>query len=1224
MGRIESQSKARSSLAHRLLRWITQAKRRLRLQEILCAFSVEDEELDPDNKPHPDILLRVCHGLVVVDDVDDTVGLVHTTAYEFLKSIKDLGQEGDLDIARTSLQYLTMKHTSNPCATSREMLRQLQSLEFFEYSAKYWGHHISMPDQERQLEGLITKLLSDDRKRNSAFQALQYQLEFAGSSSGEDVLQSMPKDLGALHVAAYWGLAHMARIFLAKGESVCGLDSHKWTPLHWACCQSHPDVVDLLIAVGADVNAQDIQGWTPLFWAAFKGDAELVHLLLSHGANHLLRSTLGWTALHWAVSSGHSETVKIFLEHHARAETEEPLLFKMSIQSVIAYAEGILPVQVAAEGQDLEIFNLLVQHLETPGGVVGDAKFNMIWATAKFDSPASNNPWRTLTKGERTNGRESTLPRLTGSYADKSEKYRTDPTEWKTVLLVSAVRDGQLSSVQLLAKAGANVNSALYAAACRRDPSYVRCLLENGADPNKPSYGRFPLHEAVLNGFLETTAALIDGGADVNNAVPPGNSDGRFGRRRRYEHRPTMQDGATPLIQACGFLFDSKSPDLSLEMALLLLSYGADLGLKDTSGMTALHYAAMRPHLSLIKLLVSSGCPVDVRDEKGRLPIHCLGNITGSLSDKTREYQIDTSHMPEVIRIILDVAHCSAFPHMLEVPVHRGPTAVDDDRTVQSGQEEEGLTPMGIALATKQWEIAVIFHALGAQIPHNMDLGPIVAAAIADFAVDAVDILLDNGAHIATDAIHTLLGALLARRSDGEAVDDALYPRFKRLLGRIVAAGAEVDSHSADGDTALVIAARIPGNVNIVKDLANFGADVFAVSSLSFDPILTAAVYGDIECLSYLLDQAAAHPNENHWSNFSGELGETIVDPLTRLCLYLKSADDLNRTNKQGRTLLHLATERGNVPLIRSLLACGARPDIADERGWYAVHDAGATLNAAAIQALLHRGTSAEETVVQTDREKSFWLEIVAQPIEYPKCYGSPLNIFQLAIIRGSIQIAQYLLEYGVDPNMRLSELKGKEPVLYHAAKCGRCELVQLLLAHGASIEATDTFGWSPLHAACYFGHADIAKVLIEAGSDVHAETAKWNNDHVKPSGLYSGDNYRSQPLHLATMAGNADIVKILLDNGVDIYAQTECKDSWCRNSHGPTALHLALDTGEFYGREGEPLDEGRLRIAEWMVERGLMVQGIIPRFGLEQILMFKDFPDLWDALRAGEMEAGE
>ncbi|KAL4784159.1 ankyrin repeat-containing domain protein [Aspergillus varians] len=771
MGRIESQSKARNSLAHRLLRWMTHAKRRLRLQEVLCAFSVEDEELDPDNKPHPDILLRVCHGLVVVDDVDGTVGLVHTTAYEFLESIKDLGPEGDLDIARTSLQYLAMKHTSNPCATSGEMLRRLQSLEFFEYSAKYWGRHISTPDQERQLEGLITKLLSDDRKRNSVFQALQYQLEFADSSSGEDVLQSMPTNLGALHVAAYWGLAHTARSFLAKGESVCGLDSHKWTPLHWACCQSHPGVVKLLITVGADVNAQDIQGWTPLFWAAFKGDAHLVRLLLSHGANHLLRSTLGWTALHWAVSSGHSETVEIFLEHHARSEIQEATLFQMSMESVITYAEGIRPVQVAAEGQDLEIFNLLVRHLQTPGGVIGDAKFNMIWDSAKFDSPASSNPWRTMTKGERINGRERTLPTLTGSYADNSERYRTDPTEWKTVLLVSAVRDGQLASVRLLAKAGANVNSALYAAACRRDPSYVRCLLANGADPNKRSYGKFPLHEAVLNGFLETTAALIDGGADVNQAAPPRDSDDDMGPGRRF--RRLAQGGATPLIQACGFLFGSKGPDLSLEMGLLLLSHGADPGLRDASGMTALHYAAMRPHLPLIKLLVSSGGPVDVRDEKGRLPIHCLGDSTGSPSHKTREYQMYTSNMPEVVRIFLDAARRGAFPHMLDVPVRRGPTAVDDDRTVPSGKELEGLTPMGIALATKRWEIVVVFHALGAQPPLNMDLEPIVVAAIADLAVDAVDILLGYGAHIATNAIHTLLGALLARRSDGESVDPA-------------------------------------------------------------------------------------------------------------------------------------------------------------------------------------------------------------------------------------------------------------------------------------------------------------------------------------------------------------------------------------------------------------------------------------------------------------------
>ncbi|KAL4971954.1 ankyrin repeat-containing domain protein [Aspergillus desertorum] len=1218
MDRIESQSKERSSLARRLLRWVTYTKRRLKLQEILCAFSVEEgEELDPDNKPNPDVLLRACHGLVVVDRVDGTVGLVHTTAYEFFNNGNVLGHECDYDIARTSLQYLTMSDIS-PCITSTELLRQLEFREFLDYSARYWGQHIRGPDEECQLEGLITKLLRESQIRNGAFQVLQYRQEFADASLGEEMLQSIPTDLGALHVSAYWGLAHTTKILLAGGASVYEVDTHKWTALHWACSRSHAGVAEILVKNGADVNARDIQGWTPLFWAAFKGDDQITNLLLEHGANHLSRSTNGWTALHWAVSSGQPEAVKILLEHHARSQAKDTELLKMSIQDVIAYAESALPVEVAADGQDTEIFTLLAQHLQTPDGVVGDAQFNKIWADAKFDRPASENPWRTMTKGERYNGLESRLPRFTGPYADDSALYRKDAREWKTALLTSAIRDGQLSSARLLAKTGADVDSALFAAACRHDPNYVRCLLENGADPNKTSYGKIPLHEAVLNGFLDTTTALIDGGADVNQRVPPRRNS--FGTR--YGSGPAATHaGATPLIQACGFIFQS-NPELSLRMARLLIARGAIPKAKDASGMTALHYAVMKPYLPLIEFLVNSGCPVDGRDAKGRLPIHCLGSHTRSLSRRARLVggnQADTS-LVETARVLLHAEQGADSGNMLDMPVHRGLGAVDD-RTTSSSEEEknlEGLTPLEVALGANRWEVATALYSLGAHIPDGLDLAPIIAAAISDFAAEAVDLLLDHGAQASPGAVHLLLDALWYRLSEDKIVNEDLSHRFKHILGRVLRAGADVNFRSEDGDTVLTVAARAAGPVDVLRSLVDMGADVFSVSGSCFDSTLAATVYCDVECLVYLLNIAATNPREDHWSRILPELGESS-DPITRVCVCLERVGALDRINDKGRTILHLATEKGNTSLITNLLAHGASPDIMDAEGRYAVQYAGASSKTGVLQALL----PLETAVCGTAKTKAFWLEVLAQPVEDPGGFGQRHSIFELAVVPQSLETAQHLLEYGMDPNTRLSgPWHDGKPMLYYAAETGQSELVELLLAHGASIELTDFYGWTPLHAACYFGYTDIAKLLIETGSNVHAVTSEWNNNNVKPTGLYQADYYRAQPLHLATMAGNAGIVKMLLSKGVDAHAQIDDGNERCGSGLGPTALHLALDTGKFYGRRGRSLDADRLRIAQWLVDRGLMVQGVVSKWGLEQIWELKDFPDLWDALRTGEMEA--
>ncbi|KAL5000855.1 ankyrin repeat-containing domain protein [Aspergillus recurvatus] len=1192
MDRIESQSKARSFLARRLLGWITYAKRRLKLQEVRCAFSVEEgEELDPDNKPNPDILLRACHGLVVVDKVDGTLGLVHTTAYEFFRNGEVLSQKSDFDIARTSLQYLTMSDISL-CSTSTELLKRLESLEFLDYSARYWGRHICSPDEERQLQGLINKLLRESRVRNGAFQVLQYRQEFADGSLGEEMLQSIPTDLGTLHIAAYWGLVRTTEMLLADGASVYEVDSHKWTALHWACSRRHAGVAEILMNSGADVNARDIQGWTPLFWAAFNGDDRMATLLLNHGANHLSRSTHGWTALHWAVSSGHPEAVRILLEHHTRSQAKDTELLKMSIQEVIAYAESVLPVEVAADGHDAEIFSLLAEHLQTPEGDVGDAQFNKIWADAKFDEPASGNPWRTITKAEKYTGLEYIVPTF-------RDLYRDDATIWKTVLLLSAIRDGQLSSARLLAKTGADVDSGLYPAACRRDPSYVRCLLENGGDPNKPSHGKIPLHEAVLNGFVDTAAALIDGGADVNQR--------ELARNSREWDEGSRPGGATPLILACG-LISRKNPETFRDMARLLIARGADPKLGDASGKTVLHYAVMEPCLPLIELLVSSGCPVDARDVDGRLPVHYLGRRFSRVDRLSREDEEVWINLPEIVRILLDAKLGPGSPNVSVccrlAKVNGGATYPWDGE-----EDHEGHTPIGAALATGRWEVAIALHAAGACIPDYLDLNPIADAAIKDFAGDAVDFLLDHGAQPPADAVHILLDALSDRLYHDKTVNDVLQSQFKYILSKVVAEGADVFRLSEHGDTVLAAAAWISHNIDVVKDLVEIGADIFSVSDQCFEPILVVAAKGNTECLGYLLDYAAAHPRENHWSMLLHEIGQHS-DPFMRLCICLRKAQALDRTYGQGRTLLHLAAMNDNVSLITSLLACGARHDIADAQGLYAVHEAGLSFNAAALQALLSVSENADTALTGAETQKAFWLEVLAQRIDSPpwSC-RKPMSILELAVNEGKTEIAQRLLEYGMDPDARIQGWFYERPILYEAAATGQHELVEILLAHGAGVKVTDKSGWTPLHAACYFGHAAIARALIEAGSDIHAETAVWYNCDPEEW----GSPYKAQSLHLATMAGNAEIVQMLLVKGADPHALIKGRLHPSEGTdYGPTALHLAL----------AKLDEDRLRIAQWMVDRGLMVHGVVSNMGAQEIWKFKDFPDLWDALRAGEMAA--
>lgn len=411
--RIDSQSNAKRTLARRLMGWITYAKRRLRMEEILCAFAVEEDSDDIHNENflNPDLLLRLCVGLVVLDEKDGTLGMVHTSAYEFFRGRVLSSKETEIDIAKTCLHYLCISPLrEGPCKNSNEASKRFQKMSFLGYSARYWGKHLQEEDVEEELETRILKLLAHEKLRSSAFQALHYRDELKSELS-DAFFESIPTGQEELHVAAYWNLVHTAEVLLQRGVNPSPPDSQKWTPLHWACLNSHFPVAEIIVKNGADVNRQDSQGWTPLFWAAFVGNLNIVRLLLSNHANYLVRSALGWTALHWAISRGQYTIVKELLDHHLRYSLgSNAAIHKLSFADANLHAaEGIAPVRAAADAENLAIFDLLVTHLHTTGSKFGDPAFNEIWSKERFDVPVSN-PWRTLTKGERLSGPEVNVP----------------------------------------------------------------------------------------------------------------------------------------------------------------------------------------------------------------------------------------------------------------------------------------------------------------------------------------------------------------------------------------------------------------------------------------------------------------------------------------------------------------------------------------------------------------------------------------------------------------------------------------------------------------------------------------------------------------------------------------------------------------------------------------------------------------------------------------------
>jgi ankyrin repeat protein len=308
----------------------------------------------------------------------------------------------------------------------------------------------------------------------------------------------------------------------------------------------------------------------------------------------------------------------------------------------------------------------------------------------------------------------------------------------------------------------------------------------------------------------------------------------------------------------------------------------------------------------------------------------------------------------------------------------------------------------------------------------------------------------------------------------------------------------QVDIEAVYGDgTSALHWASYHNNVQIAQQLIAAGIDVNSATDLGVTALWLAAENGSDEMALALLE-AGANPN----------------------------ADLLS-----GETLIMTAAHTGNATLLRALLAAGASPQGAVTRGQTALMWAAGQGHDDVLAVLLDFGADVEaRTLIRTQFVKSE-KEQDSHPVNMHWVEQGGNTALMFAARSGSLRSAQLLLSAGADVN-GLSAF-GTSPTIM-AVHGGNTELLQFLLQSGANINDSSS-GHTALHAAILRGSYEAVEILLNHGADIEALLEKPTPARRQSTDYNFHDSLLgATPLWLAARFTEPDIMSLLLARGAD------------------------------------------------------------------------------------------
>ena len=442
----------------------------------------------------------------------------------------------------------------------------------------------------------------------------------------------------------------------------------------------------------------------------------------------------------------------------------------------------------------------------------------------------------------------------------------------------------------------------------------------------------------------------------------------------------------SPLVDAV------KQQDVTAVRALL--TTGVDVNAPEGDGTTALHWAVHAEQRELIQLLIAAGAKVEVANDLGITPLYlaaAAGNaaIAGWLLDHGARA---TTAAPSGVTALMEAARSGNLETVRLLLAHGA--------DVNARERARHQTALMWAAARQQPEIVGLLLAQGADLQARTATRPLT-------------VMLDRGPRRAVKT--AVQDARILERGGSTALMFAAQSGSVASARQLLAGGANVNDHAADGTSALVMA-TLSGHPSLAALLLEAGADPNAAGS-GHTALHAAALRGDLATVNALLGRGANPDLPITRGSPVRRFGSQWALPATLL----------------GATPLIVAAAYAETEIVRALLAAGARADAALADGTAAL--------------LIAAGTPLDKEARPSDLAR--WNIVDSDTPVVPRAEADVLAVVTLLLDAGA-QVNQVSLTTG-------------DTALHGAAGEDLPAVIERLVERGASLTARNKDGHTPL-----------------------------------------------------------------------------------------------------------------------------------------------------------------